>query len=210
MPTLTQRLRLKKHTTGDTYRIQDYTDNWNILDANPGTFLCTEATFPTSWDGADAGRLIHETDTGLLWRWNGTEAVRVFPVGDLGLTELTAPSPGTSSTTPQVALSLEVDVPRGGRSVLVNVNGPGVYSTNGLARLALFRDSTQIQSWLSHGRLSGDATDQPRPISMAVRDTPSAGTVTYTFRYAAETGYAGTVTLQGALDQPLQLSVVEV
>jgi len=202
-------LRLKRHTTADKYLIQDYTDNWNVLDANPGIFVCTSTTNPTTWTTADLGRMIHETDTGLVWRWDGSRFLRLYAVGDLGSAQITEPVQ-TTSTSLVDAVTLDVTVPRGDRAVMVYLSGPGVYNTNGLTRLALFRGATQIQSWLSHGRLTGEATDQPRPISMSIRDTPAAGPTTYSLRYSAEVGYAGTSHLQAAIDAPLRLSVVEI
>lgn len=208
MSTLTQRLRLKRWTTASKWRNADLVSNWGILDAAPGLFTCTSSTHPT-WDASQEGRWIDERDTGLTWRWNGTGFERTGPVGDLGDDEITS-QVQTSSTALQTALTANVTVPEGGRSVRVSVAGPGVYSTVGLTRLALFRDSTQIMSWLSHGQLSGTATDQPRPLMMQVKDSPTAGAHTYTLQYSAEVGYGGTSTLQAETDAPLRLDVVEV
>lgn len=209
MTTLTQRLGLKRHTTGDRFRIADYVDNWLVLDAAPGRHICTSATHPVTWDAAHIGRGIRETDTGLDWRWNGTVFVRESPKGDLGSADVVA-NAATASTAPVVAITTNVTVPAGDRPVMVHLSGPGVYSTVGLTRLYLFRGATQIQSWLSHGRLTGTADDQPRAISMSIRDTPGVGAQAYTLQFSAEAGYGGTSTLIAAAGTPLRLSVVEI
>lgn len=211
MTTPTPRLGLKIFTTADQFKVQDWDDNANVLDGAPGLLLCTSTTHPTTWTAAQNGMLILETDTGLVWRYtSGTTFVRQYASGKLGLTKVTA-AVNTSATTLQTAVSVAVTVPAGNRSIEVRASGPGVYSTVDLTRLAIFRDGTQLQSWLSHGTLTGTASAQPRPVSMTViDDSVTAGAHTYTLQYAAEPGYGGTSTLQAAATTPLMLSVVEI
>lgn len=153
---------------------------------------------------------ILETDTGLEWRWDGTTFVRQHPKGLLARTTRTTDI-STTATVLTTMLSQVVAVPAGGRPVNVEISGPGCYSTVGLSRLAIFRDETQIQSWLSRGLLGSTAADQPDPVSMSIPDYPTPGTsVTYSIRMAAVVGFGGTSTLQGGVNSPLSLAVVEV
>lgn len=71
MSSFTGRLGLKRNDGSDPFLRQDFVDNWNRLDAAPGTHICTSTTRPT-WTAAQQGRLILETDTGSLYQWNGS------------------------------------------------------------------------------------------------------------------------------------------
>ena len=71
MSSLTSRLGLIRWALSDKWRNQDLVDNWNAIDAAPGTHICTAATRPT-WGANQAGRKILETDTGLEYRWSGS------------------------------------------------------------------------------------------------------------------------------------------
>ena len=68
MPTPSPRLGLAVPTTSDPFSTEDLADNWDLLDAFPGTYICTSATHPV-WGAAQQGMRILETDTGLEWRW---------------------------------------------------------------------------------------------------------------------------------------------
>lgn len=211
MTVLTSRLNLVKWVTGDRFKKAELAGNWDKIDAAPGTQIVGSRSEITTWTSAQNGRRIIETSTGLEWYWDGTAFKRTAPVGHLGTHKVTGPGPSTTSTDLSfIAATVDVVVPAGGRSVEVIVSGSGVHSTVDLSRLAIWRGSTQIQSWLSHGVLSGSASSQPRPVSMVLRDDPPAGSVTYTLRLAAEPGYGGTSTLMATADTPLSLSIVEV
>ena len=208
MSTLSQRLGLKQHTLGDNFRIADYADNWDRLDDFPGVYPCLSTARPT-WAAGQAGMLISETDTGLLWRWTGAAWARVSPAGLLGKTTATA-NFATSSTSAVTAITTAVTVPAGNRSVLLIAEAGGVASTVGITRLSLWRDATQIQSWLQEGSAGAGASAQPQPLDKTLVDTPAAGAITYTLRIAAEIGFGGTSTLVATSTSPMSLSVVEV
>jgi hypothetical protein len=88
MPTTSDRLELAKPVTSDDFDTSEIADNWQKVDDHPGIFVCTSGTRPT-WSGSQEGQLISETDTGLLWRWNGTTWVRQHGTGWLGGGQLT-------------------------------------------------------------------------------------------------------------------------
>jgi hypothetical protein len=64
-------LGLKLNQLSDPFELSDFTANWGILDASPGTFICTSVSRP-SWGAAQAGRLIFMTDLKQLSYWTGT------------------------------------------------------------------------------------------------------------------------------------------
>jgi len=71
MSTFTPRLQLKRHDGSDPFLRQDFVDNFNKIDAAPGSHVCTSASRPL-WGAAQANRLIFETDTRSQWSWSGT------------------------------------------------------------------------------------------------------------------------------------------
>jgi hypothetical protein len=67
----TTRLLLNSPLGSDPFKRTDFVENWDILDASPGIYICT-STSPPTWAGAQAGRKIYETDTRRIRNWNGT------------------------------------------------------------------------------------------------------------------------------------------
>jgi len=64
-------LGLKLNAESDPFALADFIQNWGILDASPGIFICTSTSRP-SWSTAQAGRLIFMTDQKCLSFWNGS------------------------------------------------------------------------------------------------------------------------------------------
>lgn len=69
MATYSTVLGLKLNDQTDPFLLSDFTANYNILDASPGTFICTSTTRP-NWGAAQNGRLIFMTDLKQLSYWN--------------------------------------------------------------------------------------------------------------------------------------------
>jgi len=206
--TLSTRLGLLKHTTADAFHVADYTTNWNLLDASPGEFICTSSTRPSTWGAAQEGMRIYETDTKLVWRWDGAAFERLEPKGFLGRNSSTA-SINTMATTFQTAIAQDIDVPEGGRWVGVFVVAPSVTSTASFTKLGIFRDSTQLQTWTNKGGVGATVQDQDEPSALHVFDHPPAGTYSYSLKYHADAGYGGTSTIAPAANQPLEIVVIE-
>lgn len=198
-----------KNTLSDLFRVADYETNWNILDDFPGVFICTSATRPTTWGALQEGLAIFETDTLLLWHWTGAAFSRVVPKGAVGYQSTTTPFE-TASLSYVTAITASVTVAAGGRRHLVIAEGPGVYNTNGLTLLSLWRGATMLQEWKEQGATGSGATVQPRPLSMTTTDTPNAGAESYTLQVKADSSIGGTSTLQAGANKPLALTVVEI
>lgn len=163
MPSISQRLGLVKPARTDPFVTSDIANNWQKIDDAPGAHICTSTTRP-SWGSGQAGRLIMETDSGLVWRWTGTTFVRLHPSGLLRKTDGTFAHAtrtsdfSTSSGDFVTAVWLSnVVVPAGGRPVQITVNYPRVRNANGLSEVAIFRTTTsngtplldrwQVEGW---------------------------------------------------------------
>lgn len=208
MTTLSARLGLKRHTTADDFHIADYFGNWGILDQYPGQFVCTSVTRPT-WASAQAGQSIYETDTELVWRWNGTAWVRPTGKGFLARAVVTSDVVNTTSTY-ATGVTVNATVPAGSRRVQVTVEAPSVTSTASFTELAIFRDATQLTSWANKGGVGATVQDQDEPEFVTVIDGPSAGTYAYVLKFRANSGYGGTSTLKATPTRPIAISVVEI
>jgi len=66
MSQLTPHLGLKKPDGSDPFLRQDFDDNYDVLDAAPGIYICTSSTHPTTWGDNQVGRGIIEVDTGAI------------------------------------------------------------------------------------------------------------------------------------------------
>lgn len=86
MATFSTIQNLKLPDATDPFQRLDFIQNWNLLDASPGVFVCTNATRPT-WGTNQRGRLIFMTDYKCLSYWDGSSwqdertAVPVFANG---------------------------------------------------------------------------------------------------------------------------------
>jgi len=79
-------LGLKLNDESDPFQLSDFVSNFGILDASPGTFICTSTSRP-NWGTAQKGRMIFMTDLKQLSYWTGTawadlrDSVPVFAGG---------------------------------------------------------------------------------------------------------------------------------
>lgn len=71
MATYSTMLNLKLNAPADPFLLSDFVSNFDILDANPGVFICTSASRP-SYGAGQAGRIIFMTDLKQLSYWTGS------------------------------------------------------------------------------------------------------------------------------------------
>jgi hypothetical protein len=210
MATTTLRMALNKHSLADSFRLIDYTQNWDKLDSYPGIFICTSTTRPSTWGAPQTGQSIRETDSKLTWVWNGSAFERGGPRGKLGATPRTADI-ATTSANYVIAVQTSVVIPAGGRDVLVIAEIPKADSTAGVVALALVRDSTLLTEWRTTGDTSVTPAMQPKGAPFTCRDqAPLAGAHAYALQFAAPSGFAGTATLRAAVTSPIQITVIEI
>lgn len=162
MSTQSKNLKLVVPDTSTPFSTQDIADNWNKIDAAPGTFICTSSSRPT-WAANQAGRKIYETDTDLDWTWTGTTWKRTAAKGLLTRTTgekaiaLRETDFTTTSTTPVIVLAItNVVVPPGNRTLVITFSWSRAYSTTGYFYARVFRSNTantgpQIGGWAING-----------------------------------------------------------
>lgn len=100
MATTSTVLGLKLNAPSDPFQLTDFLTNWGILDASPGTFICTSVSRP-SWSANQAGRLIFMTDIKQLSYFDGAawnDLRDSAPIFYAGIAPNAAMSPGSSPT----------------------------------------------------------------------------------------------------------------
>lgn len=207
MAAFTKRLLLKYFTTADKYDIADYTANMQAIDAAPGTFICTSITRP-EWGSDQAGMAIYETDSKRRWIWDGTQFEILDPRGLVTRVERLSDI-STTSTSYVDAVATDSAVYTNRRHMII-AEAPGVYNTNGLTGMAIYRDNTLIQEWQQQGWTGSTPDKQPRPLSMVTTDQWVGGPAVYHLQFEAVVGFGGTSTILGGTNKPIALSVVEI
>jgi hypothetical protein len=217
MPTPSPKLGLNIFALADTFSTAQYNANWNALDNYPGLFVCTSTSRP-AWGANQNGMRISETDTGLLWTWNGTAFVRTHGIGNLGRVTRTS-NVGTTSTwtppstgSPTSALTQTVHPPNGNRLLMIVVEVPEVQNANGLSYLIIQRDATILNSypvWTSQETGSGNSGNAGNKGDFTTFDTPNEASAVYSLYFAAATVTGGTTTLVAAASRPIALTVLE-
>lgn len=193
----TTRLGLTKWLSTDAFSETELAQNWDKVDAVPGLVLCQSTSRPTGWGSAHAGMCISETDTGVLWRWNGSAFVRLAPVGHLGTNRRTA-SLTSTGTTWQMLCQVDAVVPPGGRAVELAAAWNTV--TTAPAELVLRRAATDIARWVADINQGG---------SYVYTDTAApAGAVSYSFQFRRLAATNSTLVASAA--GPASLSVKEI
>lgn len=208
MSSLSTRLGLVINATADPFALNDFTTNYGILDAKPGIHICTAATRPT-WGSNQNGMQIYETDTDLIWAWDGSAWQRYIAKGWLATASITADA-STSSTSYVTAITQAVTVAAGNRRHQISIAAPRVFNTNGLTQLAIFRGANLLREWISQGWTGATVPNQPRGNFATHFDLPTSGAQTYTLQYRAVSGTGGTSTIAATAANPATLSIVEV
>lgn len=223
MPTPSARLALLKPSTSDPFVTADLAGNLQKIDDTPGYRPCTSSTRP-SWTAAQTGMLIVETDTGLIWRWNGTTYNRIGPAGVLKTTggamaiATRTTDFSTTSTTPVICLSLtSVVVPDGSRPIALVLTANQAENSNGALLGAVWRGNV-ANSGTTLGQFSmvGDSTSptagaQGGQVCFVAWEITglSAGTYSWSFQIKSSTFWGGTSSIRAAVASPAKLVAVE-
>jgi len=146
----------------------DFLDNWAILDAAPGVFICTSGTHPT-WSTGQAGRLIFETDNQNILEWDGSAFVE-FSIAVSSLTVAGEVTTDTLHVTGGVILgAYTLPIVDGAANQVLQTNGSGV------------------ATWETVTLPSPITVPLGSPVTIAggttiISDTPAAGTYLVTFQ----------------------------
>lgn len=223
--TVTARMGLTKPTTADAFSTQDIADNWDKIDRIPGIYACTASTRPT-WGTAQAGRLIIETDTNLIWKWSGTAFSRTAPSGILKQAN-GSPARGsrlsdfaTTITTPRIVCSVDnVVIPNGGRPLMLVTAWRRGDNPSSKFSAYVFRSAingsaannagTMISQWVLSGDNGGAVGSQGQGGSFVTfePDGLPAGQYGYSFQIDAPNG--GTSTVRADAATPVEITIVE-
>ncbi len=202
----------------------DIAANWQKIDDTPGYKPCTSSTRPSTWGAAHAGMLIVETDTGLVWRWDGSAFKRVGPAGVLkttggGLAIATRTTDFSTTSFPFViCLSLtNVVVPDGSRPIALIVTGQKAENSSGSSVGAIFPGATaNTGTILATFDLVGDSTSPTAGAQGAgfchVAWEPSGkspGTYSWSFQVRCSPSWGGTAYVRALADRPNRLVAVE-
>lgn len=216
MTTPSPKLQLALPTQTDPFSTADVRENWEKIDAAPGTYICTSTTRP-ALTAAQAGRKIYETNTGLEWVWNGTAWRRLGPFGLLkrsngnwAIAERTTDFTTTSNTFVKVVTVADVVVPAGNRPLKIEVAWYKAKNVAGNFHGAIFRSDTnnsgptEVQ-WVL-GTSTNDANAGGGTFFALIRDGLAAGTYTWSFQI---NGPAGTSSIEATATTPTTLLVTE-
>jgi hypothetical protein len=203
------RLSLFVADRNDGFSTAELLTNWQTLDAAPGLFICTSGSRPTDWGANQTGRGIIETDTKLVWYWDGAAFYRRSGTGRVaGSTRSSDFS--TPSQTATTVLSVSAAVPAGGRYMMIMATASKVENDVGRCAVSLFRDSTQLYEWEVRGKSSAVATeDQGDGKSFPFFEAPASATYTYALKIRSLSGIAGNSIMRGNGASPIRLDVVE-
>lgn len=223
MSSNTNRMVLKRPQVGDPFLTQDFFDNFTTLDSYPGPFPCTSGTRPGAWGANQNGMCISETDTGLLWRWDGTKFTRLAPKGVLGYGEISVDF-ATALTTAQTAISVAVTVPAttvGSTTKRITLTSSmyqvdnGTSTTLGACEVSVRRDpgDVLIKAFLCRGRPSTATSqlDWGSGLSVSISDDPgvSGGSFTYRLCLNSLAAVGGTSTIRATAGSKASLTVKE-
>jgi hypothetical protein len=163
---------------------------------------------------------IWETDTALLWRWNGTIFVRCYPLGLLGDPAEISADFATAATTATAAITTTVTVPAttaGSTTKRIRVSASwygldnGTSTTLGACEVSLYRGAVLLKSQIARGR----PTTATSPLDWGVGgtieayDASPAGANTYTLRINSLASVGGTTTLRASATTRAHLAVAE-
>lgn len=220
MPTPTTHLGLLKPGLSDPFVTEDIADNLQTLDDHPGYFVCTSTSRP-AWGAAQAGMLISETDTLLIWRWSGTAWQRVAPRGVLTTTSgakargQRTSDLGTTSTSYVIVASIpNVVVPAGNRPLMIVVTWYKAEATSGslagsIRRANANNAAPEVASWYMAGDATAPATGSGGGGGTFVTFEPDGlapGTYSWSFQIKA---FSGTAYIRANATTPAEITVIE-
>jgi hypothetical protein len=202
--TFSNYLGLKLNQSTDPFLLSDFIANWDILDASPGTYICTSTTRP-SWSAGQAGRLIFMTDLKQTSYWNGTswqdlrDSVPVFSQGAFFNTSMSAGS------SPQFTVCTFTTPRPCSMAIILSGTYQCSNQQNQDAYQSIIYDGAKqnLGSFREQIRFAGNKTDSGAPAglnvcSLTVVPTVTAGTHHIGLQVDMSSDYSNAITLAGA------------
>lgn len=203
MATFSTYLGLKLNAASDPFLLSDFIANWNLIDASPGTFICTSATRP-ALSNAQAGMLIFMTDLKQLSYWNGSswndlrDSAPVFAASSYLNTSM------AKNTSPTFTI-LNLTTPRpSALAVILTATYQCSNQLNQDLYQSILVDGTQyMMGFREQIRFSGNSSDSGNTAgreatSIAIIPTVAAGAHTVGLKVDMTNNYSTSVTLIGA------------
>lgn len=223
MATQTTFLKLISPTVQDGFSTADIAENWGKIDQAPGVHICTSTSRPTFTLG-QAGRVIYETDTDLMWAWTGTGWSRIAPKGLLSRADgskavgVRSSDFQTTSTTPTLVIGVtNVVVPPGNRTLEVRAQWSRAYSNEGgyfygrFYRSNVSNSGPVLNQWaisgVGGGTIPAGTKGDGGGYSAFIRNGLPAGTYDFSFQVHVISGATATVT--GTPSYPNEILVTE-
>lgn len=216
MTTPSPKLQLAVPSQSDPFSTSDVAENWDKIDAAPGTYICASSSRP-SWTAAQGGRKIYETDTGLEWIWTGTAFRRLGPFGLLkrndgsfAVGERTTDAQTTSNTFAKIVSVTGVVVPAGNRPLRIDVSWYKARNVSGNFSGAIFRSNTgnsgpKEAAWV-FGTSTQDANAGGGTYFAIIRNGLNPGTYDWSFQFS---GVVGTSVIEATVATPSTIFVSE-
>lgn len=220
MPTPSTRLGLLVPSTADQFDTDDIANNWETLDDAPGVFICNSTTRPV-WGAGQAGRLIFETDTDLLWRWHNPSSswrritasgLLVKSGGTVAVGERTTDFSTAAQANFQKVVSVtSVVVPDGNRPLRVEVVWQRANNAASNTNAAIIRsDANNGTPILAQWQLAQAPAGEAGGGSYAVVLSGGLAPGQYDFSFQIKVGDGGgTSTVTATAQTPTQIIVTE-
>jgi hypothetical protein len=197
-------LGLKLNQDSDPFLLSDFIANWDILDASPGTFICTSTSLP-NWGSGQKGRLVFQTDTKQLAYWTGSawkDMVNTAPSFAGGATIGTAMNPGSTPNFNVVTFT----TPRASSLAVIMTGAyqcPNNKSQDGWQTITFDGVSQQMGSFLDPIRFVGNSLDSAATAgctvtSVAVIPSVSSGQHKLGIQPVISSHYSTAITMIGA------------
>lgn len=205
----TSRLSLMKPVGSDAFVTADFTDTFNILDANPGIpVVANAAGRPTNYTAAQHGSRVYQADLNIEWAWNqptSGSAGSWRRIGNVGLLGSSTASGLISTTTTTytsgpTASQLTVTVP-GGRPIQVAISWDTLGNTYEKSVVQYYENNVAIFYKVFGGKLDPAATAASFTFA---RDPAPTTSVSLTAKFsiasfnAAPSNGGGTTRINGA------------
>ena len=142
MATLSQRLGLKKPSSGDQFLVTDFYNNWGIVDNYPGIYTNSRTNINAlSWGTAQTGMLAWDLTNSVMLQWNGSAFTQIWPNGTMFPRGMIHQAVGTShsiNSTNTIIWTDTCTVPASPRTLRIELFVPSITLASGVTTVTTF------------------------------------------------------------------------